>query len=102
MIQKECERRISRWRSIIEQVAKEVTDSFWQREQIRLIGNMIEDNPQLKASQKPFLWEARRWYMVFAVMAIRRQADADNDVLSLRRVLEELRSSQSASPGAWL
>jgi hypothetical protein len=87
----ECERKLTRWRSIVEQVVKDLTDPVWQREQIRLVGKMIEEHSQLKASAKPFLWEVRRWYMVFAVLAIRRQVDADDDVLSLRRVLEEIR-----------
>ncbi|HLI96993.1 MAG TPA: hypothetical protein VKT72_13060 [Candidatus Baltobacteraceae bacterium] len=91
MKQSDNERLLKRWREIIDHVRGQLSDLLWQREQIRRIGKMIEENPRLLASDKPFLWDARRWYMFFAVMRIRSQADNDEDVYSLRRVLEEMR-----------
>ena len=89
--QPDHERLLKRWRGIIDHVRGQLGDLLWQREQIRRIGEMIDANPRLLASPKPFLWDARRWYMSFAVMRVRSQADNDEDVYSLRRVLEEMR-----------
>jgi hypothetical protein len=47
-------------------------------------------NPRLKASPKPFLSDVLLWYTTFAVMAVRRQSDRDDDVVSLRRILYEI------------
>lgn len=78
---------------MIYRIQDELTDLLWQRDQIRMIGKMIDGNPELQKSDKPFLWEARRWYMVFAAMAVRRQTDLDPKLVSLKQLLTEMREN---------
>lgn len=75
---------------MIQQVHDELSDLMWQREQIRMVGKMIDESAELRESDKPFLWEVRRWYMVFASMAVRRQTDRRSDVVCLHRLLLEI------------
>lgn len=82
---------IARWVAMVDRIDHEIVDLLWQRQQIRRIGKMIDDNPQLLQSDKPFLWEARRWYMVFAAMAVRRQSDRGSNLVSLAQLLTEMR-----------
>lgn len=84
------ERLMKRWGEIIDAVSGELGDLLWQREQIERIGKMIEENPRLKHSPKPFLFEARRWYVSHALAAIRRQADKMEGSYSLHRVVREI------------
>jgi hypothetical protein len=86
-----CDLLRERWISMIEQVYDELTDLLWQREEIRMLGKMIDGNHQLTESDKPFLWDARRWYMVFAAMSIRRQTDRGKRLISLTQLLTELK-----------
>ncbi len=86
----DCTERLERWVVMIERVRKEITDLLWQRETIRRVGRMIDENPELQASPKPFLWEVRRWYMYFAAMAVRRQTDRTPNNVSLGQLLLEI------------
>jgi hypothetical protein len=89
--QASCADMIARWIAMVERIDQEVVDLLWQREQIRMIGKMIEGNPTLLNSDKPFLWEARRWFMVFAAMAVRRQSDRGTKLVSIAQLLTEIR-----------
>lgn len=84
------ERLMKRWGEIIEVVSSELSDLIWQREQILAIKEMIDENPRLLRSPKPFLWDARRWYVSHALSAIRRQADKLEGAFSLHRVVREI------------
>jgi hypothetical protein len=77
---------------MIDRIDDEIMDLLWQRKQIRMIGKIIDENPRLLQSDKPFLWEARRWYMVFAAMAVRRQSDRQDNIISLARLLSEIQA----------
>lgn len=83
--------RLKAWSEMIDLITGQVSDLLWQREQIRMIGKMIDDSPMLLASDKPFLWEARRWYTAFAAMAVRRQSDRGDKYVSLMQLLADLR-----------
>lgn len=87
----DCVALRDRWVTMIDRVYDELTDLMWQREQIRMVGKMIDENPQLLKNAKPFLWEVRRWYMVFAAMAVRRQTDRGDKLVSLTQLLTEMR-----------
>jgi hypothetical protein len=89
----DCDALRERWIAMIDRIHDELTDLLWQREQIRMIGKMIDDNSQLQQNDKPFLWSARRWYMVFAAMAVRRQTDLNEKAVSLKKVLSEIRDN---------
>jgi hypothetical protein len=87
----DCADVLKRWITMVDRIDDEMVDLMWQREQIQRIGKMIEENPQLKASPKPFLWDVRRWYMYFAAMAVRRQTDPNRNRASLTRLLGEIK-----------
>jgi hypothetical protein len=81
---------VERWCEMMDHVQNALSHLLWQREEIHRVGRMIEANPRLKASPKPFLSDVLLWYTTFAVMAVRRQSDCDDDVVSLRRILHEI------------
>jgi hypothetical protein len=87
----DCPARLKRWVMMVDRIDDEMVDLMGQREQIRRIGTMIDGNPQLLASPKPFLWDVRRWYMYFAAMALRRQTDEKPKRASLARLLGEIK-----------
>jgi hypothetical protein len=89
----DCDAALDRWSSMLDRIDDEVGDLVWQRDQIRRIGKMIEQNPQLLESDKPFLWEVRRWYMVFAAIAVRRQNDRGVKLVPLAQLLAEMKAS---------
>jgi hypothetical protein len=88
-----CTEILERWVVMVKRIHGEMVDLMWQREQIRRIGKMIDENPLLQKSQKPFLWEIRRWYMYFAAMAARRQTDRNPKMVSLAQLLTEIREN---------
>lgn len=86
----DCAARLKRWVEMVERIQGEMVDLMWQREQIRRVGNMINENPRLLESPKSFLWDVRRWYMYFAAMAVRRQTDRNPKNVSLAQLLTEI------------
>ena len=86
----DCPSLIERWVEMTARIEHEMVDLLWQREQIRGVAKMIDGNPRLLNSNKPFLWEVRRWYMVFAAMAVRRQTDQETNLVSLAQLLLEM------------
>jgi hypothetical protein len=88
---KDCSVLLQRWTAIVNRVDDEMVDLLWQREQIRRVGKMIQENGSLLLSDKPFLWDVRRWYMFFAAMAVRRQTDRNPKVASLAQLLSEIK-----------
>ncbi len=88
---KDCSVLVERWTTIVNRVHDEMVDLLWQREQIRRVGKMIQENGDLLLSDKPFLWDVRRWYMFYAAMAVRRQTDRKPNMASLARLLTEIR-----------
>ena len=84
-----------RWHGDIEAIRKAVADTSYQRTQFHRIMEMTQRDRGLLA-RTPFLFDLRRWYTAWVAMAIRRQTDKDTRVVSLRRLLEDMR----AAPGA--
>lgn len=89
----ECSELLSRWAAMADRIDDEIVDLLWQRQQIRMIAEMIGDNRRLRNPRFTFLWEARRWYLVFASMAVRRQCDRGRQLVSLAQLLSEVKDN---------
>jgi hypothetical protein len=81
---------LNRWLTVLERIREEMCSLLWQREQIRRIGRMIDDNPRLQVPPRRFLKDIRTWYMTFAAMSLRRQTDKDEGHASLRWLLSDI------------
>lgn len=61
---------------------------------------IVKANSEIQSPSDFHEWTIRN-YGSFMVMAIRRQLDSDSDVVSLRRLLEELRDDPTLLTKAW-
>lgn len=78
---------------MIDHISGELANLLWQRQQIRMISDMIEANAQLQQSDKSFLFSARDWYLAYAAMTIRRQNDLNEKRVSLKQLLTKMRDN---------
>ena len=86
----------AKWRDMIGQVQNALSDLLQQRRWAERLGRMFHDNKNFFWSESPFAHDLVRWYTAFALMAVRRQTDSGSKVVSLRRLLEQMKNNPPA------
>lgn len=89
----------SKWRRLMEDVQRAHSDMLQQQLWSERLGRMIRENEKFVRCESPFIGEMARWYVSHAAMSVRRQVDADENVISLRRVLEQMNANPPALIG---
>lgn len=85
-----------KWRKTIDVVQRQLSDVLQQRRWATRLGEMTRQNKNFTRCASPFMREMSRWYGANAIMAVRRQADDDKRVVSLRRMLEQMKANPPA------
>lgn len=92
--------KFKKWLEWIEQI-KDDTEALLINKAIheRYL-EIVKANPEIQSPSDFHEWTVRN-YGSFMVMAIRRQLDTDSDVVSLRRLLEELKDNPALLTKKW-
>lgn len=92
--------RFKKWLRWINQIQDDTETILMNKAVHERYLEIVKANPEIQTPSDFHEWTIRN-YGSFMVMAIRRELDADFDVVSLRRLLEELKDSPTLLTKAW-
>jgi hypothetical protein len=82
----------SRWNTWFDQLDAETINLVIQRHMYGELGQVVNSNPRLQEPNQ-FLFWLSVWYSSAMSVAIRKLVDPRNDIISYRRLLEEIRDN---------
>jgi hypothetical protein len=89
--------RVQRWRDQIEHLRKEITELVMFRDDFAIFDSVVRGNARIVQAESPFPTRVKQWYWESQMMRIRRILEEKNDdVNSLRRLLEDMRLACAA------
>jgi len=89
--------RVQRWRDEIEHLREKVTELVMYRDDFAAFEKIVRGNVRIMEAESPFPTRVMQWYQESQMMRIRRILEEKNDdVHSLRRLLEDMRSACAA------
>lgn len=84
--------RFQRWQQWIEEIWKQVADLFVFRHIYKVVRQIVASNPHLRETPNIFWWWLNYAYVTVMVMGLRRLGDRSTEVISLYRLLDDIRN----------
>jgi len=94
------DKKLSKWITWINEIRDETENMLLNEEIHRQYLEMVKNNKEIQSPSGFHEW-TRRNYGSYVVMAIRRQLDNDKDVVSLRRLLLEMKQFPQILTKQW-
>jgi len=94
------DKKLQKWVRWINEICNDTQDILSNKEIYDQYLEMVKTNKEIQSPSDFHEWTSRN-YGSYIVMAIRRQLDDDNDVISLKRLLMELKQSPQLLTKKW-
>jgi hypothetical protein len=92
--------KFAKWLRWIEKIKGETQTLLINKAVHEKYLDIVKANPEIQSPSDFHEWTIRN-YGSFMIMAVRRQLDTDSDVISLKRLLEELRDNSTLLTKEW-
>ena len=97
---KNVNEKLLKWISWVGEIRKDTEDMLLNKDIYDQYLEMVKTNKKIQSPSDFHVWTSRN-YGSYVVMAIRRQLDNDKDVISLKRLLIELKDSPQTLTKQW-
>ncbi len=94
------DKKLSKWINWINEIRNETENMLLNEEIHRQYFEIVKNNKEIQSPSDYHEWTSRN-YGSYVVMAIRRQLDNDKDVVSLKRLLSEIKQSPQVLTKQW-
>jgi hypothetical protein len=91
---------INRWLGWIDQIKNDVTDILSNQEIFEEYRGIVGENKEVQTPADFHIWVIRN-YSAYIAMAIRRQLETGNDVVSLKKLLVDIKKHCSSLTKEW-